>query len=82
MSWGLAGILVTSVAGCLQGAVSGACMNPARAFGPAVVAKHWDFHWTYWLGPLLASLLVGVRHRVTAPPHGHLGTAPTVSGAT
>ncbi|XP_029078075.1 aquaporin-8 isoform X1 [Monodon monoceros] len=45
------------------GAVSGACMNPARAFGPAVVANHWDFHWIYWLGPLLASLLVGVLIR-------------------
>ncbi|XP_045704769.1 aquaporin-8 [Phyllostomus hastatus] len=42
------------------GAISGTCMNPARAFGPAVVANHWDFHWIYWLGPLLASLLVGV----------------------
>uniref|UniRef100_A0A8C0KA39 Aquaporin 8 n=1 Tax=Canis lupus dingo TaxID=286419 RepID=A0A8C0KA39_CANLU len=46
------------------GAVSGACMNPARAFGPAVVANHWDFHWIYWLGPLLASLLVGLLIRL------------------
>ncbi|XP_030886752.1 aquaporin-8 [Leptonychotes weddellii] len=46
------------------GAVSGACMNPARAFGPAVVANYWDFHWIYWLGPLLASLLVGVLIRL------------------
>uniref|UniRef100_A0A8C2SE40 Aquaporin-8 n=1 Tax=Capra hircus TaxID=9925 RepID=A0A8C2SE40_CAPHI len=45
------------------GAVSGACMNPARAFGPAMVANHWDYHWIYWLGPLLASLLVGVLIR-------------------
>ncbi|XP_036135662.1 aquaporin-8 [Molossus molossus] len=45
------------------GAVSGACMNPARAFGPAVVANRWDFHWIYWLGPLLASLLVGALIR-------------------
>ncbi|XP_004782333.1 aquaporin-8 isoform X2 [Mustela putorius furo] len=46
------------------GAVSGACMNPARAFGPAVVANHWDFHWIYWSGPLLASLLVGMLIRL------------------
>lgn len=45
------------------GAVSGACMNPARAFGPAVVASHWDFHWIYWLGPLLASMFVGLLVR-------------------
>nr|XP_014689628.1 aquaporin-8 isoform X3 [Equus asinus] len=46
------------------GAVSGACMNPARAFGPAVVASYWNFHWIYWLGPLLASLLVGALIRL------------------
>ncbi|KAL4836373.1 hypothetical protein H8958_018746 [Nasalis larvatus] len=45
------------------GTVSGGCMNPARAFGPAVVANHWDFHWIYWLGPLLAGLLVGLLIR-------------------
>ena len=50
--------------GILAGsAVSGACMNPARAFGPAVVASHWDFHWVYWLGPLVGSLLVGALIR-------------------
>uniref|UniRef100_A0A2K5EWH6 Aquaporin 8 n=1 Tax=Aotus nancymaae TaxID=37293 RepID=A0A2K5EWH6_AOTNA len=45
------------------GTVSGGCMNPARAFGPAVVAGHWDFHWIYWLGPLLGGLLVGLLIR-------------------
>ncbi|XP_004691766.2 PREDICTED: aquaporin-8 [Condylura cristata] len=45
------------------GAVSGACMNPARAFGPAVVANYWTYQWIYWVGPLLASLLVGLLIR-------------------
>ncbi|NXD17901.1 AQP8 protein, partial [Nothocercus nigrocapillus] len=45
------------------GAVSGACMNPARAFGPALVANHWDYHWVYWVGPVLGSLLVGALVR-------------------
>ncbi|KAJ8363774.1 hypothetical protein SKAU_G00126050 [Synaphobranchus kaupii] len=39
------------------GAVSGACMNPARAFGPAVVANYWSYHWIYWVGPMLGALL-------------------------
>ncbi|CAL8309720.1 unnamed protein product [Boreogadus saida] len=39
------------------GAVSGACMNPARAFGPAVVASYWNYHWIYWVGPLCGALL-------------------------
>ncbi|KAM4623307.1 aquaporin-8a.1 [Polymixia lowei] len=39
------------------GSVSGGCMNPARAFGPAVAANHWDHHWIYWVGPVCGALL-------------------------
>ncbi|XP_041938827.1 aquaporin-8a.1 [Alosa sapidissima] len=39
------------------GAVSGACMNPARAFGPAIAANYWTYHWIYWVGPLAGALL-------------------------
>ncbi|XP_030630059.1 aquaporin-8a.1 [Chanos chanos] len=39
------------------GGISGACMNPARAFGPAVVANYWTYHWIYWVGPLAGALL-------------------------
>ncbi|XP_019368319.1 PREDICTED: aquaporin-8 [Gavialis gangeticus] len=46
------------------GAVSGACMNPARAFGPALVANYWDYHWLYWVGPMVASLLASLLIRL------------------
>ncbi|XP_035515698.1 aquaporin-8a.1 [Morone saxatilis] len=39
------------------GRLSGACMNPARAFGPAVVANHWNHHWIYWVGPTCGALI-------------------------
>ncbi|XP_040212445.1 aquaporin-8 [Rana temporaria] len=41
------------------GSISGACMNPARAFGPAVVANYWAYQWIYWVGPMIGGLLVG-----------------------
>lgn len=41
------------------GSISGACMNPARAFGPAVAANYWSYHWIYWVGPMVGGLLVG-----------------------
>ncbi|XP_020851350.1 aquaporin-8 [Phascolarctos cinereus] len=46
------------------GAISGACMNPARAFGPAIMAGYWQYHWVYWLGPLAASVIAGILIRV------------------
>lgn len=39
------------------GPVSGASMNPARSFGPALVAGLWRAHWIYWLGPTLGAVL-------------------------
>lgn len=42
-------------------------MNPARAFGPALVANYWDYHWVYWVGPMVAALFVGVLVRYVMP---------------
>ncbi|KAF4461828.1 aquaporin [Fusarium albosuccineum] len=36
---------------------TGTSINPARSFGPAVVTSFVGYHWIYWVGPCLGSLL-------------------------
>ena len=49
------------------GPLTGASMNPARSFGPALYG-HWEMHWVYWLAPILgASLAAALVCRVLFP---------------
>ena len=50
------------------GGISGASMNPARSFGPAVAAAAWDDLWIYWLAPALGALVAVPLHRLLRPP--------------
>jgi aquaporin Z len=45
----------------LEAPLSGASANPARSFGPALIAWIWQGWWVYWIGPCLgAGLAVAV----------------------
>jgi aquaporin Z len=51
------------------GALTGAVMNPARAFGPALVAWDWHAQAVYWIGPLLgAAAAAGLWRYLLLPP--------------
>jgi aquaporin Z len=41
----------------MEAALSGTSTNPARSFGPSVIAGQWDGWWIYWVGPCLGTLL-------------------------
>ena len=67
--WGVGvAILVDMLVG---GAATGAAMNPARAFGPAIVSWTLGAQGVYWIGPLLGALVAAlVWTRLLLPKDG------------
>ncbi len=52
------GIGLTLFLGILfGGSLTGAALNPARAFGPALVSGQWISQGVYWVGPILGALV-------------------------
>ena len=54
---GLAIGLTLAASWLVGGALTGAALNPARSFGPAIVALNFDSIWIYWVGPIVGGLL-------------------------
>jgi MIP family channel proteins len=52
------------------GPLTGAAMNPARAFGPAVASGEWVGHIVYWVGPVVGALLAALVWEYFLLPKG------------
>jgi len=50
----------------LAGPITGASMNPARSFGPALVSQNLNSLWIYILAPVLGATIAAVTHNFYA----------------
>lgn len=60
--------LAVFVCGLTGGALTGAALNPARAFGPALVAWDWHGQAVYWIGPVLGAVVAAALWRYVLLP--------------
>jgi len=51
--------LAIFVAALVIGGLTGGAINPARAFGPALVSWTWHSQAVYWIGPLAGGVVAG-----------------------
>lgn len=54
--------LTITVGILVGGPLTGAAMNPARAFGPELVAGFWSDGWLYYLAPLVGGAVAAVLY--------------------
>ncbi|CAH1396802.1 unnamed protein product [Nezara viridula] len=50
--------LTIATVGLCAGNLTGASMNPARSFGPALWHTQWANHWIYWVSPIIAGFFI------------------------
>jgi MIP family channel proteins len=58
------------------GAISGASMNPARSFGPALGSGTWADFWVWILGPIAGALVGALAYQYVRVPETPPGATP------
>jgi aquaporin TIP len=48
----------------MGGALTGAAMNPARAFGPELIANYWTDFWIWYIGPFAGAVIAAVAYEI------------------
>jgi MIP family channel proteins len=46
----------------MGGPLTGAAMNPARAFGPELISNHWNDFWIWYIGPFAGGVIAAVAY--------------------
>jgi MIP family channel proteins len=60
----------------MGGPLTGAAMNPARWFGPAVASGTYADWYVWWIGPLLGATVAGLIYRFTLEERGEPEVTP------
>ena len=60
----------------MGGPLTGAAMNPARWFGPAVASGHYDNWFVWWIGPLMGAIVGAVIFRYALEGEGEPDVTP------
>jgi MIP family channel proteins len=61
------GLTITAVI-LSVGPITGAALNPARWFGPALVSGNWSNSWLYIVGPIVGAVIAAVSYQAVAKP--------------